>query len=238
MDLKNPAIMKRLEGIERIIAVISGKGGVGKTLIASAMALTIAKIGFPSGLLDMDFTNSSCHLVLGVDVSKEKPIEDIGILPVKVHGVEFMSVAFYSRGEALPLRGVEIDNIFRELLIITRWSKLKALILDTPSGFGDVILNITTYLPRAEFIAVTTPDTLSLETLKRLAGTYMSGKISGVIVNMSYKSIRSSIEKMGFKVLAEIPRYNDLEGCIGNVDRFMKTGFAEKIEETVQKVLD
>lgn len=238
MSLKNSAIIKRLEDIERIIAIVSGKGGVGKTLIASTMALTVAKIGFPSGLLDMDFTNSSCHLILGVDVLKEKPVEDMGVLPVKVHGVEFMSVAFYSRGEAVPLRGVEVDNVFRELLMITRWSRLKVLVIDTPPGFGDVILNIVTYLPRAEFIAVTTPNLLSLEALKRFARTYMKGKISGVIVNMSYKPIRSSVEKMGFKVLAEIPHYDDLEEYIGNVDKLTETEFAEKIEEAVLKFLD
>ncbi|MEM1569381.1 MAG: P-loop NTPase [Candidatus Bathyarchaeia archaeon] len=238
MNLKNSAIIKRLEDIERIIAIVSGKGGVGKTLIASTMALTMTKIGFPSGLLDMDFTNSSCHLILGVDVLKEKPVEDMGIHPVKVHGVEFMSVAFYSRGEALPLRGIEVDSVFRELLMITKWGRLKALVVDTPPGFGDVILNIASYLPRAEFIAVTTPNLLSLEALRRLAGTYMKSRILGVIVNMSYKSIRSSVEGMGFKVLVEIPRYDDLEEYIGNVDKLMETGFAGKIKEAVLKVLD
>ncbi|MBS7618472.1 P-loop NTPase [Candidatus Bathyarchaeota archaeon] len=238
MSLKNSAITKRLEDIERIIAIVSGKGGVGKTLIASTMALTMAKFGFPSGLLDMDFTNSSCHLILGVDVLKEKPVEDMGVLPVKVHGIEFMSVAFYSRGEALPLRGMEVDNVFRELLMITRWGRLKALVIDTPSGFGDVILNIATYLPRAEFIAVTSPNRLSLEALKRLAGTYMRERVLGVIVNMSYKPIHSSVERMGFKVLVEIPRYDDLEDYMGYVDRLMETEFAGKIEETVLKVLD
>lgn len=238
MNPKNSAIIKRLENIERIIAIVSGKGGVGKTFIASTMALTMAKTGFPSGLLDMDFTNSSCHLILGVDVLKERPAEDMGVLPVKVHGVEFMSVAFYSRGEALPLRGLEVDNVFRELLMITRWDRLRALVVDTPPGFGDVILNIATYLPRAEFIAVTTPNLLSLEALKRLAGTYMRRRVLGVIVNMSYKPIRSSVERMGFKVLAEIPRYDDLEEHIGDVDKLMKTEFAGKIEEAVLKILD
>lgn len=237
MNPKNSAIIKRLEDIERIIAIVSGKGGVGKTIIASTMALTMAKIGFPSGLLDMDFTNSSCHLILGVDVLKEKPVEDMGVLPVKVHGIEFMSVAFYSRGEALPLRGLEVDNVFRELLLITRWGRLRALVVDTPPGFGDVILNIATYIPRAEFIAVTTPNLLSLEALKRLVGTYMRGRVLGVIVNMSYKPIRSSVEKMGLKILAEIPRYDDLEEYIGDVDKLMETEFAGKVGEAVLKIL-
>lgn len=237
MNTEKPVIAKRLESVEKVIAIVSGKGGVGKTIIASTMALTIAKIGFPSGLLDMDFTNSSCHLVLGVDILREKPIEDMGILPVKVHGVEFMSIAFYTRGEALPLRGSEIDNVFRELLMITRWGKLKALIIDTPPGFGDVILNIATYLPKVEFIAVTTPNLLSLEALKRLSKTYMKKKILGVIVNMSDRPISPSIKDMGFRVLAEIPRYNDLEECIGNVEKLMKTEFVEKIKEAILKIL-
>lgn len=237
MNTEKPVIAKRLESVEKVIAIVSGKGGVGKTIIASTMALTIAKIGFPSGLLDMDFTNSSCHLVLGVDILREKPVEDMGILPVKVHGVEFMSIAFYTRGEALPLRGSEIDNVFRELLMITRWGKLKALIIDTPPGFGDVILNIATYLPKVEFIAVTTPNLLSLEALKRLSKTYMKKKILGVIVNMSDRPISPSIKDMGFRVLAEIPRYNDLEECIGNVEKLMKTEFAEKIKEAILKIL-
>jgi ATP-binding protein involved in chromosome partitioning len=237
MDLKNPVILKRLENVERIIAIVSGKGGVGKTLIASTMALTIARIGFPSGLLDMDFTNSSCHIVLGVDVLRERPIEDMGVIPVKAHGVEFMSVAFYSHGEALPLRGIEVDNVFREILMITKWGRLKTLIIDTPPGFGDVILNIATYLPKVEFVAVTTPNILSLEALKRLARTYMREMILGVVVNMSYKPVFSSIEDVGFKVLAEIPRYNDLEEYIGDVDKLMRTEFAERVKEAALKVL-
>jgi len=237
MDLKNPVILKRLKNIERIIAIVSGKGGVGKTLIASTMALTTAKIGFPSGLLDMDFANSSCHLVLGVDVLREKPIEDMGIVPVKIHGVEFMSIAFYTHGEALPLRGVEVDNVFKELLMITKWGKLKMLIIDTPPGFGDITLNIATYLPKVEFVAVTTSNLLSLESLKRLAKTYLKERILGVIVNMSHKSIGPSIEKVGFKVLAEMPYYNDLEEYVGDVDKLMKTEFAEKVKEAVLKIL-
>lgn len=238
MDPRPLIISERLKDVKRVLAVVSGKGGVGKTLVASTMALSLAERRMPVGLLDLDVTNPSCHVVLGVEPSKETPPEDMGVLPVSVHGLKFMSVAFYTRGEALPLRGAGVDDVFKELLAITRWGMLEALILDTPPGFGDVILDIANYIPGVGFIAVTTPSRLSVESLRRLAKTHLGGRVVGVIVNMAWKKcIPEDLGKTGFKLLTIIPYYPDLEACLGNPGMLLKTEFAKKIDEALNLLL-
>ena len=238
MDPRLFIISKRLKDVKRTLAVVSGKGGVGKTLVASTMALALAERRIPVGLLDLDVTNPSCHVVLGVEPSKETPPEDMGVLPVSVHGLKFMSVAFYTRGEALPLRGTGVDDVFKEILTITRWGRLEVLILDTPPGFGDAVLDIAAYIPDAEFIAVTTPSRLSVESLRRLARTHLGKRVVGVIVNMVWKEYDpEEVEKAGFKLLATIPYCLGLEESIGNPDRLLKTEFAEKLDDVVNLLL-
>lgn len=238
MDPRLTLISKRLKDVRRVLAVVSGKGGVGKTLAASTMALVLAERRIPVGLLDLDVANPTCHLVLGVEPSKDAPLEEMGVLPVSVHGLKFMSVVFYTRGEALPLRGLGVDNVFKEMLTITRWGKLEALILDTPPGFGDVVLDIATYIPDAFFIAVTTPSRLSVESLRRLARTHLGGRVLGVIVNMAWKGYNPrDVAATGFRLLATIPYYPELERCIGNPATLLETEFAEKIGEAVDLLL-
>lgn len=238
MDPRLPFISKRLKDVRRVLAVVSGKGGVGKTLAASTMALVLAERNIPVGLLDLDITNPSCHLVLGVEPSKATPPEDMGVLPISVHDLKFMSVAFYTHGEALPLRGPGVDNVFKEILTITRWGRLEVLILDTPPGFGDVTLDVATYIPDAFFIAVTTPSRLSVESLRRLARTYLGKRVLGVIVNMAWKDyVPEEVAATGFKLLATIPYYPELEEYLGNPTKLLKTEFAEKIGEAINMLL-
>ena len=239
MDPRPLIISERLKDVKRVLAVVSGKGGVGKTLVASTMALALAERRVPVGLLDLDVTNPSCHVVLGVDPSKETPPEDMGVLPVSVHGLKFMSVAFYTRGEALPLRGVGVDDVFKEMLAITRWGRLEALIIDTPPGFGDVILDIANYIPDAGFIAVTTPSRLSVESLRRLAKTHLGGRVVGVIVNMVWKGyVPEGLGETGFKLLTTIPYCTELEEYLGNPGMLLKTEFAKRIGEALDLLLE
>ena len=98
-----------MKDINKIIAVSSGKGGVGKSLIASTLALALAQKGFKVGLFDLDFTSPSTHIILGIE--DVHPKEEKGIIPPEVHGIKYMSIIYYSSDLAVPLRGFDRRQI-------------------------------------------------------------------------------------------------------------------------------
>ena len=232
-------ISERLQGIRSIIAVSSGKGGVGKSLIASTLALSLVKKGYRVGLFDLDFTSPSTHIILGIE--DVKPKEEKGIVPPRVHGLEYMSIVYYSGDYASPLRGADVSNALIELLSITRWGNLDFLVLDMPPGIGDATLDLIRLIKRVRFLIVTTPSRLAFETVKKLASLLEGLKIPvvGVVENMKmsrHKSIRRQVERMGTAFLGEIPYDTEVEESIGNVDKLLGTTFAEKVEEIASKI--
>ena len=232
-------ISERLKGIRSIIAVSSGKGGVGKSLIASTLALSLVKKGYRVGLFDLDFTSPSTHIILGIE--DVKPKEEKGIVPPRVHGLEYMSIVYYSGDYASPLRGADVSNALIELLSITRWGNLDFLVLDMPPGIGDATLDLIRLIKRVRFLIVTTPSRLAFETVKKLASLLEGLKIPvvGVVENMKmsrHKSIRRQVERMGTAFLGEIPYDTEVEESIGNVDKLLGTTFAEKVEEIASKI--
>ena len=138
MEVRTSVIERRLKNINRIIAVASGKGGVGKSLVASTLALNLAKKGHKVGLLDLDLYGPSSHIILGVkDVF---PKEEKGNIPPKIHGINFMSIIYFTEDKPSPFRGIDISNIIIELLAITQWGKLDYLIIDMPQELGMKLL--------------------------------------------------------------------------------------------------
>ena len=121
-DPRISIIEERLKNIKHIIAVSSGKGGVGKSLVASMLAVILARKGFNVGLFDLDFTSPSTHLILGVEGLM--PEEDKGVVPPLTNGIKYMSITYYSGENVSPLRGSDISNALIELLAITRWNSL------------------------------------------------------------------------------------------------------------------
>ena len=184
VDPRISIIDERLKGIGKIIAVSSGKGGVGKSVIASTLALTLARKGFKVGLFDLDFTSPSTHIILGIEGLQPK--EEKGIVPPKAHGLHYMSIIYYSGDYATPLRGADVSNALIELLAITKWEKLDYLILDMPPGIGDATLDLIRLIKNIEFIIVTTPSKLAFETVKKLSSLLKSLRIPmlGVVENM------------------------------------------------------
>ncbi|HII85661.1 TPA: ATP-binding protein, partial [Candidatus Bathyarchaeota archaeon] len=140
VDPRISVIGDRLGGIGRIIAVSSGKGGVGKSFVATTVALALARKGYRVGLFDLDFTSPSTHIILGA--GEVEPKEDKGLLPPVVNGLEYMSLIYYSGGQAAPLRGEDTSNALIELLAVTRWGKLDYLVIDMPPGIGDAVLDL------------------------------------------------------------------------------------------------
>jgi ATP-binding protein involved in chromosome partitioning len=153
LDPRPSVIDERLKKVKRVIAVTGWKGGIGKSVTASTLALLLAKKGLKTGLLDLDFSGASAHLILGANglFPKEKK----GIEPPLFYGVKFMSVAFFSETKAVPLRGADISDAIIELLAITQWGELDFLIIDMPPGINDAALDVIRLIPRAEVLAVT-----------------------------------------------------------------------------------
>jgi ATP-binding protein involved in chromosome partitioning len=234
VDPRTSVINERLKRIGRIIAVSSGKGGVGKSLVATTLALALARKGCKVGLFDLDFTSPSTHIILAVkDV---QPKEEKGIVPPVVHGLEYMSLVYYSRDQVAPLRGADVSNALIELLSVTRWSELDFLVIDMPPGIGDTVLDLIRLVRNIEFLIVTTSSQLAFETVKKLVSLLQDLKVPiiGVVENMKMnraKGIQQQTKKLGIAFLGEIPYDPKVEGAIGDKTKLLDTALAQKIKE-------
>jgi len=238
-DPRISIIEERLKEVNNIIAVSSGKGGVGKSLIASTLALTLARRGYKVGLFDLDFTSPSTHVILGVEGLQPK--EEKGIIPPQVHGLRYMSIVYYSGEYASPLRGADVSNALIELLAITRWNNLDFLIIDMPPGISDATLDIIRLVKRINFLMVTTPSRLAFETVRKLIDLLSELRIPimGVVENMKMKEsqfIQQQVEDRGITFLGEIPFDTELEEAIGNVNKLLATQFGKKLGEIAKNL--
>jgi ATP-binding protein involved in chromosome partitioning len=233
-DPRVSIINERLAGIDKIVAVSSGKGGVGKSLVASTLTLALGKRGYRTGLFDLDFTSPSTHMILGI--KNVQPKEDKGIIPPKIHGLQYMSIIYYSGDHATPLRGSDVSDALIELLSITRWEKLDYLMLDMPPGIGDATLDLIRLMKNIEFLVVTTPSQLAFETVKKLVSLLRSVRIPiiGIVENMKMRNsddLRQRVKELNVSFLGEIPYDFEVEENIGKADRLMKTVFAQRVSE-------
>jgi len=166
MDPRPAVVERRLRGVRRVLAVTGGKGGIGKTSVAVGLALSLRGEGRRVGLLDLDLWGPSDHVVLGVPRPGFR--EDGGLVPDVVAGLTFMSIASTVGERPALLRGEDISNAILELLAITIWGELDVLMVDMPPGFGDTLLDAARYLPRAEYVVVTTPSELTVATTRKM----------------------------------------------------------------------
>ena len=241
VDPRISVINERLKRISRIIAVSSGKGGVGKSLIATTLALTLARKGCKVGLFDLDFTSPSTHMILGV--KDAQPKEEKGIVPPVVKGLEYMSLIYYCGDNAAPLRGADVSNALIELLAVTRWSQLDFLVIDMPPGIGDAVLDLIRLVKRIEFLIVTTPSQLAFETVKKLANLLQELKVPiiGVVENMKMnttKSIQQQTKKLGIAFLGEISYDPKVEEAIGDETKLLDTTLAKKVKEIAKEITE
>jgi len=239
VDPRISVIDERLRGIRNIIAVSSGKGGVGKSLIASTLALTLAKKGFSVGLFDLDFTSPSTHIILGV--KDLKPKEEKGIVPPEVHSLKYMSIVYYSGEYASPLRGVDVSNALIELFSITNWGRLDFLVIDMPPGIGDATLDLIRLIKNIKFLIVTTPSQLAFETVRKLITLLKELRVPviGVVENMKLnqsKSIQQQVQSTSVVFLGGIPFETKIEETIGNTNKLLETVLAEKVEGIISKI--
>jgi len=238
LDPRFSAIERRLSKVNNIVAVVSSKGGVGKTLVSTLLAVELARRGLKVGLLDLDVTNPTAHIVLGTSI-ETLPEEEKGVVPPIVAGVKFMSVAYYAGENPLPLRGHEISSAIREVLTITRWENLDYLLIDMPPGMSDEFLEVLTYIKTTQLLLITTPSILSIVSLKRLA-KLVQRKIVGIIENMTEKPSQEVLElaeEMGTKYLGNIPYTPEIENHIGNPHKILQTPFGKALTKIADNFL-
>ena len=241
MDARLSVIDKRLQGIKRVIAVASGKGGVGKSLIASSLALNLSKNGYKVGLLDLDLYGPSSHIILGVN-DFSFPEEEKGILPHYVSGIKFMSIVYFSQDKPAPLRGIDITNVIIELLAITIWGELDYLIIDMPPGIGDETLDVIHLVKKSEFVVVCTPSKVALGAVDKLLNILKELKLPvlGIVENMKVNDLTFIFDyakEKNFNYLGSISYDWDLEDAIGFPDNLMSTSFMKDFEKVVEKII-
>lgn len=237
IDPRAEMINGRLKEIGRIIAVSSGKGGVGKSLVATNLALALSQQGYKVGLFDLDFTSPSTHLILGA--KDAKPKEEKGIVPPTVNGLAYMTIVYFSGDQATPLRGEDVSNALIELFSVTQWGKLDFLIIDMPPGISDAVLDLVRLVKNIEFLIVTTPSLLAFETVKKQVSLLRDLKVPiiGIVENMKMNeanTIEHEAEKLGVKFLTGIPFDPKVEEAIGDAAKLGDTIIAKKIRQVAE----
>lgn len=190
-DIRSHAVqrnLKPLEQIKNVVAVASGKGGVGKSTVAVNLALAWAAQGARVGLLDADIYGPSQPLMLGLEGQRPTSPDNKQIQPLEAHGVVAMSIGFLvDADQALVWRGPMVTQALTQLLSDTQWGSLDYLVVDMPPGTGDIQLTLAQRVPVSGAVIVTTPQDIALADARK--GLKMFEKVSvpvlGIVENMS-----------------------------------------------------
>lgn len=182
-----------LPGVKHVIAVASGKGGVGKSTLSAALALALHGMGAKVGLLDADIYGPSVPTIFGVSESPQmymKGDKQI-MIPIEAKGLKLLSIGFMTApGQAIVWRGPMVSSAFRQFVQDTDWGDLDYLIIDLPPGTGDVQLSLVQNVPLTGVVIVTTPQEMALTDARRAMGMFsmeaVNKRILGVVENMSY----------------------------------------------------
>ena len=175
-------------GVRNIVAVSSGKGGVGKSTVAVNLAVSLARDGARVGLLDADVYGPNVPLMLGV--SRAQPRINVNkLVPLEAHGIRLMSMAVLKPGdEPMIVRGPILHGLVRQFLQDVEWGELDYLIVDMPPGTGDVQLSLAQLVPVQGAVLVTTPQEVALSDVRRALRMFetVNVPVLGVVENMSY----------------------------------------------------
>jgi ATP-binding protein involved in chromosome partitioning len=191
---KNEIKGKSIPGIQNIVAVASGKGGVGKSTVTSNLAVTLSKMGFKVGILDADIYGPSIPIMF--DVQNEKPLAvnvdgKSKMKPVENYGVKVLSIGFFTKpDQAVVWRGPMAAKALNQMIFDAAWGELDFLLIDLPPGTGDIHLSIMQSLPITGAVVVSTPQTVALADAKKGVAMFQQESINvpvlGIIENMAY----------------------------------------------------
>jgi ATP-binding protein involved in chromosome partitioning len=185
---------KAIPGIKNIIAVASGKGGVGKSTVTANLAVTLAKMGFSVGILDADIYGPSMPIMFDVESAKPLSVEVDGkskMKPIESYDVKILSIGFFtSPSQAVMWRGPMAAKALNQMIFDAEWGELDFLLIDLPPGTGDIHLSIVQSLPITGVVVVSTPQAVALADAKKGVAMFMSEAINvpvlGIIENMAY----------------------------------------------------
>lgn len=185
---------KPIAGINNIIAVASGKGGVGKSTVTANLAVTLAKMGFKVGLLDTDIYGPSMPIMF--DVAQERPLSvnvdgKNKMKPVENYGVKMLSIGFFTQpNQAVIWRGPMASKALNQMIFDAHWGQLDFLLLDLPPGTGDIHLSIMQSLPVTGAVVVSTPQEVALADARKGVAMFQQETINvpvlGIVENMAY----------------------------------------------------
>ncbi|MBR1492851.1 MAG: Mrp/NBP35 family ATP-binding protein [Bacteroidaceae bacterium] len=204
---------KLLPGVKNIIAVSSGKGGVGKSTVTANLAIGLAKLGYRVGLLDTDIFGPSMPKMFGVEEERPYAVQVEGrdlIVPVEKYGVKLLSIGFFvNPNEATLWRGGMASNALKQLIGEVQWGDLDYFILDTPPGTSDIHLTLLQTLGITGAIIVSTPQQVALADARKGISMYLNEKVNVPILGL--------VENMAWFTPAELPENKyyifGKEGC-------------------------
>ena len=218
-----------IPGVKNIVAVSSGKGGVGKSTIAANLAVGLADLGYKVGVIDADIYGPSMHIMFGLEGATPEAIQIDGkskIKPLESYGVKLLSIGFFAQSQqAVVWRGPMASKALNQLLWDTHWGELDYLIVDLPPGTGDIHLSLVQSIPLTGAVVVSTPQNIALADAKKGVNMFQMDSIAvpvlGMVENMSYFTpeelpdnkyyifgeggAKALAEQMGIDLLAEIP---------------------------------
>lgn len=218
-----------IPGVKNIIAVSSGKGGVGKSTISANLAVGLAKVGHKVGVIDADIYGPSMHIMFGLEGESPKSVEVDGkskIKPLENYGVKLLSIGFFTQSQqAVVWRGPMASKALNQLLWDAHWEELDYLIVDLPPGTGDIHLSLVQSIPLTGAIVISTPQNIALSDAKKGINMFRMDSIDvpvlGIIENMAYFSpedlkerkyyifgkdgAKGLAEQMNVELLGEIP---------------------------------
>ncbi|MFY7743308.1 MAG: P-loop NTPase [Flavobacterium sp.] len=193
---ENPNLIKGkpIPGISNIVAIASGKGGVGKSTVTANLAVTLAKMGFNVGVLDADIYGPSMPIMFDVEHEKPISVEVDGkskMKPVESYEVKILSIGFFTKpDQAVIWRGPMAAKALNQMIFDADWGQLDFLLIDLPPGTGDIHLSIMQSLPITGAVVVSTPQAVALADAKKGVSMFLSEAISvpvlGIIENMAY----------------------------------------------------
>jgi ATP-binding protein involved in chromosome partitioning len=176
-----------LPGVKAIIAIGSGKGGVGKTTLAVNLAIAMAKLGHTVGLVDADIYGPNVPLMMGA-TAQPRVVEGNRIEPLTAHGVKMISVGSLQPGDKpLVMRGPMLHQIIRQFLQQVAWGELDYLIIDLPPGTGDVVISLVQTVPLTGAVVISTPSDVSLQDARKALEMFhqVNVEVLGIVENMS-----------------------------------------------------
>lgn len=224
-----PEVGKLLPGVKNVIAVSSGKGGVGKSTVAANLAISLAKLGYKVGLLDTDIFGPSVPKMFGVEDARPYAVKKDGrdlIEPVEKYGVKLLSIGFFVNPDTATLwRGGMASNALKQLIADADWGELDYFVLDTPPGTSDIHLTLLQTLAITGAVIVSTPQAVALADARKGIDMYSNDKVNvpilGLVENMAWftpaelpenkyyifgkDGCRNLANEMGVPLLAQIP---------------------------------